>query len=96
MTEHSAHSRNTDRDPADTLREAAELMRWRALAATPGPDFSGLVTDKLKGAPSLGDGSFTWLEIDHIVPIARGGADKDESNMQPLCTKCNVRKGTRL
>jgi 5-methylcytosine-specific restriction protein A len=30
-------------------------------------------------------------EIDHIVPFAHGGSD-DDSNRQPVCSKCNNEK----
>lgn len=32
---------------------------------------------------------------DHIVPIARGGAELDEKNLQPLCKKCHDSKSAR-
>lgn len=35
------------------------------------------------------------LEIDHIVPIAKGGMTT-EDNLQTLCWKCNRSKGTRI
>lgn len=38
-------------------------------------------------------GSTIGIEIDHIVPIMRGG-DNDLSNLQFLCRKCNSKKGT--
>jgi len=34
------------------------------------------------------------LEIDHIIPIARGGTD-DRHNLQTLCRTCNRRKGAK-
>lgn len=34
-------------------------------------------------------------EIDHINPVANGGDDSD-SNLQPLCWKCNLNKGDSL
>lgn len=40
-------------------------------------------------------GSPERLEIDHIVPIARGGSNHLE-NLQVLCRPCNARKGVRL
>jgi hypothetical protein len=35
------------------------------------------------------------LEIDHIIPISKGGRE-DEDNMQVLCKKCNISKGNRI
>jgi hypothetical protein len=32
-----------------------------------------------------------WTEVDHIVPVARGGS-ADETNLQPLCHFCNAHK----
>lgn len=34
------------------------------------------------------------LEIDHIIPIAKGGKSTDD-NLQTLCRKCNKEKGDR-
>lgn len=45
------------------------------------------------GASCLADsdhqGPLTW---DHVVPLARGG-DNHPTNLQPLCRRCNSRKG---
>lgn len=30
--------------------------------------------------------------VDHLVPIARGGAEWDEGNMQSLCERCHNAK----
>ena len=35
------------------------------------------------------------LEIDHVVPVARGGCT-EESNLQTLCWKCNRSKGSKI
>lgn len=39
-------------------------------------------------------GSTERLEIDHIVPLSKGG-EHAESNVQPLCRGCNARKGSK-
>ncbi len=35
------------------------------------------------------------LEIDHIMPISKGGIT-EMSNLQTLCWKCNRKKGTKI
>lgn len=35
------------------------------------------------------------LEIDHIIPLAKGGITTEE-NLQTLCWKCNRKKGSKL
>lgn len=39
-------------------------------------------------------GSTARLEIDHIIPLARGGTN-DLDNLQILCRHCNAKKHTR-
>jgi hypothetical protein len=38
-------------------------------------------------------GSREGLEVDHILPVSRGGSSKDD-NLQVLCSVCNRAKGT--
>jgi hypothetical protein len=40
-------------------------------------------------------GSTFYLEYDHIIPLARGGATSAE-NLQLLCRSCNMRKGQSI
>ena len=36
-------------------------------------------------------GDFNCLEVDHIIPVINGG-NNEESNLQTLCYKCNMKK----
>jgi HNH endonuclease len=40
-------------------------------------------------------GSTRQLEIDHIIPVSRGGSS-EEHNLQTLCRRCNRRKWKKL
>jgi len=37
-------------------------------------------------------GASGFLTVDHALPVAAGGTD-DLSNIRPLCTRCNCKKG---
>ena len=39
--------------------------------------------------------SDTYLEFDHIIPVAKGGGNSD-TNVQLLCRKCNLAKSDNI
>lgn len=45
------------------------------------------------GAPQY---SSNAIEVDHIVPISRGGLPYDIDNLQVVCLTCNRRKGKKM
>lgn len=47
------------------------------------------------GNKCLSCGTTEKLTLDHIVPKAKGG-DNETTNLQTLCKKCNLLKGTRI
>lgn len=65
----------------------------------------GKVTNKMRFAIMARDGyrcvkcgrpdSRAYLEIDHIIPIAKGGKSTYD-NLQTLCHECNVKKGADI
>lgn len=53
-----------------------------------------LLRFKLWGMPCVICGDSGEIEIDHIIPLARGGSN-DLENLQPLCKQCHARKGNK-
>lgn len=43
---------------------------------------------------AINDG-IMWLEIDHIIPLSKGGRDTID-NKQCLCQRCNNRKSNKI
>lgn len=59
------------------------------------PDIVAILFAKQRGHCAVCRGEFEkrLLELDHVIPLARGGLHADE-NMQLLCRTCNRQKGT--
>lgn len=43
----------------------------------------------LAAEPACRDCGRPATEVDHIVPLRRGGAELDAANCQPLCRRCH-------
>jgi 5-methylcytosine-specific restriction endonuclease McrA len=41
------------------------------------------------------DGKEVLMTKDHIIPVSKGGEDK-QSNYQPMCTFCNCKKDNKI
>lgn len=68
----------------------------RAMIANRGVfDISKKELDYLLASPCAQCGSTENVQVDHIVPIARGGRHSI-GNLQPLCAKCNQSKGAKF
>ena len=80
----------------DPTRYLSDSARRRARKRENG-DY--LVTDRdyrrILNSPCAGCGSTENIEVDHIVPIARGGRHA-VGNLQALCRSCNASKGAKL
>lgn len=50
------------------------------------------VSDEQGGEYCTACGSRNQLEVDHIVPVSRGGDEEDINNLQLLCKSCNAAK----
>lgn len=71
----------------DSCRTAHDRLgrKWRVIRAK-----------VLAGGPDCAMGcGRPATEVDHIVPLARGGAPYDFENLRPVCRPCNASKGAR-
>ncbi len=86
------------------LSELAEFLEVAVLERPVSEDrrARNRIPNSLKAAVIVRDGgrcrdcySAVNLQIDHIVPLCKGGTS-DESNLQTLCRRCNRRKWKKL
>lgn len=70
-------------------RRAAEISAHGRMTAS---DLKKIQT--ILGKICLRCGASDDITIDHIIPLAAGGAN-GPTNLQPLCRKCNASKGAR-
>lgn len=70
-------------------------IHWFSAASVERKSFGASVRQRiLSGAVCAACGSTGKLEIDHKVPISRGGSC-EEHNLQALCVPCNRAKGKK-
>jgi 5-methylcytosine-specific restriction endonuclease McrA len=50
---------------------------------------------KLRNSPCNSCGSKESIQIDHVIPLSRGGSH-GIGNLQPLCKSCNISKNARF
>jgi hypothetical protein len=90
-------------EPID-IGEFAEFIRFSRLEGedAAGPGERRPLSDKVRALVIVRDGgrcrqcgSARNLEVDHIVPLSRGG-DSEDCNLQTLCRRCNRRKWKKL
>ena len=92
---------------ATEILDLSELAEFIEVAALERPSYedrraSNRIPDNVKAAVIVRDGgrcrgcySAINLQIDHIVPLSKGGTS-EESNLQTLCRRCNRRKWKKL
>ncbi|MBW4862604.1 MAG: HNH endonuclease [Paeniclostridium sp.] len=82
----------------------SEIVKFRKSAAGQRALMTSKLREKIKQRDnytcqkcglSINDERNLLLEIDHIVPISKGGMSTEE-NLQTLCWKCNRTKGAKL
>jgi len=92
----------------DTIAELITMLQSKLTAGAFAKEQRALMTRKLRDAIKIRD-NYTCcicgnsvaaepnllLEIDHIIPIAKGGTT-EENNLQTLCWKCNRSKGSKI
>jgi len=69
-------------------------LRWRRVGARRAIPFA-VRSDVLSAGFCALCGADEGLEVDHIIPLSRGGSD-DRSNLRPACFHCNRSRGSRL
>lgn len=86
--------REARRNPEYKVRRRDESHRRRARQGVSSPELRRLVAE-LVSEPCRYCGSAGPIEIDHIVPLSRGGKHEPE-NLAPACRSCNRSKGAKL
>ena len=92
----------------DTIAELIRMLESKLTASAFAKEQRAMMTKKLRNSIKSRD-NFTCctcgnsthvepnllLEIDHIIPVSKGGATVEE-NLQTLCWKCNRAKSNKI
>lgn len=81
----------TDRDTTNRANRSERLSQARKIGRHTAEEWDEMRA-LFRGACVRCGASDSSLVRDHVVPIYKGGSDGID-NIQPLCTKCNCRKG---
>jgi 5-methylcytosine-specific restriction endonuclease McrA len=87
------YSRDYKKRNPHTYQESFMRRRARKIATEDGT-VTAKVYKRLKKMPCVVCGSSEKIEVDHILPLSRGGAHSI-NNLQPLCRFCNASKGSK-
>ncbi len=82
---------------SNPAKHVAKEQRRRARKRNNGGSYTAAEWQALceqYGNRCLACGADGPLTVDHIVPLEQGGSN-DITNLQPLCNRCNSRKGTK-
>lgn len=69
--------------------ESGSDTRWRRFRLTILERDKGLCTVRLQGCTTRAE------EVDHIIPLSRGGPRYDPANCRASCGWCNRKRGDR-
>ncbi len=75
---------------AKAIRSSARWRRVRKLFLTVHP-----LCEDIFCVHGMGGQATLATQVDHILPLAQGGAPFDEANLQALCRLCHSRKSQR-
>lgn len=88
----AAQKRYRETDYGKLMRKKIKMQRRGATGSFTPEEWNMKL--KTCGSRCVFCGSLERIEIDHIVPISKGGTN-DIENLQPLCRRCNSSKGNR-
>lgn len=85
-----------DEPPSTKSAGARRAERYRQRGGGKVPAHVRIEIFERDGYLCLDCGTDERLEIDHIIPVSKGGDPVDPSNLQTLCRSCNAKKRDRI